>query len=383
MKSLLFIFLLCLSPLAKASRTISEYQIGYTEQVVLDTSKKYAAYGYDGDCPLMVKIWHPSKTKTQNELTIAGLLHFSAQQNLQTVQKAYYQHVYESIWNYGCSESLNDYSELNFDDSLKNRILSNIKNLQTKAHLETFHKKGEFPVIVYHHGNQGFPEENYLMAEYFASKGFVFIAANFHFPYPNTTFGSRPWAILEKYTYNESEIKSLIHFAKSLAGKKKVIFIGHSWGAQTGWTFLQNEPNIDAFISMETTIEFKTDENKIKELWPRVYSAIREQKIMLKIPVLAMATTLDNKPFPFFISSGNRISYSSPKVDISHESYTSVPFLRFLAMPEYNFPDNAGYKTQWKVYQELPQFIHAYLKYVLLDKKNKVTPAADNFFFTL
>jgi hypothetical protein len=31
----------------------------------------------------------------------------------------------------------------------------------------------------------------------------------------------------------------------------------------------------------------------------------------------------------------------------------------------------------------LPQFIHAYLKYVLLDKKNKVTPAADNFFFTL
>lgn len=366
-----------------AAKAEVEYQVGYAEALIVDSTKKYSAYGYDGGCPLMVKIWHPSTNNTQNKITVADLLHFSDAKNLSAVEQAYYQNVYESIWNYGSSESLNDYSALNFNDSIKEMILSEIRNLRTNAHFEKLTKKGKFPVIVYHHGNQGFAEENYLMAEYFASKGFVFISANFHLPYPNTSFGLRPWSVEEKYTYNSSEAKALLNFAKTISGKREVIFIGHSWGAQNGWTFLHNEPNVDAFISMETTIEFKSDENKIKEMWPMVYAAIREQKNVMKIPVLAMATTLDNKPFPFFASSGSRISYSSPKFDISHEAYTSVPFLRFLAMPNYPFPDKQGFQLQWKAYQELPKFIHAYLNYVLHHKKHKNIPNPEHFFFTL
>lgn len=40
------------------------------------------------------------------------------------------------------------------------------------------------PVVLYHHGSQGMSDGNVWMAEFVAEPGFVFLAANFHWPLP-------------------------------------------------------------------------------------------------------------------------------------------------------------------------------------------------------
>ena len=51
--------------------------------------------------------------------------------------------------------------------------------------------------------------------------------------------------------------------AESLTRSNKLFYIGHSWGAQAGWYTLHEKNLADAFVSLETTIEFKTDTNEL------------------------------------------------------------------------------------------------------------------------
>ena len=110
-----------------------------------------------------------------------------------------------------------------------------------------------FPVIVYHHGNQGPSDENYLMAEYFASRGYIFVSANFELPFANHSFGYREGNIKKP---NTSTPKKLIEFAKSISSSEQLFYVGHSYGAQVGFCILHEEGLADAFVSMETTMEF-------------------------------------------------------------------------------------------------------------------------------
>src|SRR5690606_34502193 len=134
-------------------------------------------------------------------------------------------------------------------------ILKKIKDTPTQTVRSKLTKK-TFPVIVYHHGSQGLSDENSIMAEYFASHGYIFISCNFHLPYPDMPFGLLPYDLETKSKHNQSSAKTILKFARNLAQDKGVYFIGHSWGAQEGWCFLNEENYADAFISMETTIEF-------------------------------------------------------------------------------------------------------------------------------
>jgi pimeloyl-ACP methyl ester carboxylesterase len=60
----------------------------------------------------------------------------------------------------------------------------------------------------------------------------------------------------------------------NLANGNKVFYIGHSWGAQEGWCTLHEPGLADAFISLETTMEWKTDTAEVRDKWPHVLDAI-------------------------------------------------------------------------------------------------------------
>src|SRR5690606_5623430 len=127
----------------------------------------------------------------------------------------------------------------------------------------------DFPVIVYHHGSQSNSFENVAMAEYFASRGFVFVSSNFHLPFENKSFGLKPF---DRYIAGEEEqsLQTVVEFAQSLSTSSAVFFIGHSMGAQMGLRTFDENPTIKGMVSLETTLEFKEDYEQIKEMWPEV-----------------------------------------------------------------------------------------------------------------
>jgi hypothetical protein len=60
-------------------------------------------------------------------------------------------------------------------------------------------------------------------------------------------------------------------FANSLSSSRELFFIGHSFGAQMGFRTFDEDSTIKGMVSLETSIEFKSEDSVIKEMWPEVY----------------------------------------------------------------------------------------------------------------
>jgi pimeloyl-ACP methyl ester carboxylesterase len=223
-------------------------------------------------------------------------------------------------------------------------------------------QRTNWPVIVYHHGSQGMSDENAVMAEYFASRGYVFVSANFHLPYPDTPFGLLPYALEQENKHNQSTAKQVIEFARTLTKNPNLFFIGHSWGAQEGWCFL-DEPNMaTAFVSLETTIEYKTDTLEIKDKWPYVYDALAVQKREFSIPILLLAAEDRDLNFDFFRDwSSVAMTYASYMLPFAHNSYTSAYLMRYFLGDAFAKPDVVVLRTQVEGYATHLELMEAWL----------------------
>jgi hypothetical protein len=103
-------------------------------------------------------------------------------------------------------------------------VLDLIKLTQTRSTRLKLEPDLNYPVIVYHHGSQGMTDENSIMAEYFASRGYIFVSANFHLPYPNTIYGLLPYDLEKDNKHNQSSARNVIHFAKSISTNNQVFY---------------------------------------------------------------------------------------------------------------------------------------------------------------
>lgn len=298
MRKLLTLYFLCVSVFSIKAQgsyyehiSIGEYNVRYSDTVIYDQEIHYEQYGYSGPGPLFVQIWFPSMKGTGEKILAYG------QYKLHTVPVGL-SRVYEKLTSQmdeifirdGIESNMVNDEPIDYGTLTTREVLEKINHLATISHRSAIGSKLDYPVIVYHHGSQGLSSENAVMAEYFASHGYVFISANFHLPYENTIYGLLPYHLEKENKHNQSSAKALINFAKSIAATDKVFFIGHSWGAQEGWCFLDDPGWADAFVSMETTIEFKKDTARIKELWPYVWDAIKVKRNTFSIPVLLFAS---------------------------------------------------------------------------------------------
>lgn len=354
------------------------YGIGFFDTIIHTSVKSYNDFGYHGMEPMFVKVWHPIVKPTVPEfLSFQEIHRFESDTKHKTVYHELQAQTDTVIKNNLLAEELFTWDPLQVGQLNADDVLDSLMNLQTNSVYRTLSKKSKFPVIVYHHGTQGSADENSLMAEFFASRGYIFVSCNFHLPYENKILG-----IEETTMCLNIQIQSLIKFAENLTRSNKLFYIGHSWGAQVGWYTLHQKGLADAFVSLETTIEFKTDNNEIKDKWPCVFESLVTRNQKIKTPVLLIANTGNDKPFSFFENTSTKsIVEVSAKEEFLHESYTSLYLMRYFLEPKIHQPDFSALENQLKLYEQHVLLIDEYLRNYNR-KKLELEKFSDHFFIS-
>lgn len=381
LRTLLFFVFTSTACLAQSSiydyMPLGKYHVGYAEDLLYIENSHYEQYAYKGKSPIFVRIWHPVESEIKGkELSYHRFFYsdipFQLKPVYQYLNTQSLELIYETVFKYNIENGEEiDYGQLKSYD-----LTGKLTELKLKSKELAFSKNEKYPVIIYHHGSQGFSIENVAMAEYFASRGYIFIAANFHLPYNNQTYG-----LEESVKADYSRIKTLNKYARSIAGNNPLIYIGHSWGAQVGWCYL-HEPNwVDAFISMETTIERKTNDAEIRDKWPFVYEVLKTKSEKFELPILMFANDPKNKKFSFFEHANlANTKYVTPKIEFAHESYTSIYFSRLFLQNEMVVPDKIELEKQLKYYVYHLEFMDAYLTSIMSKKQLKTGAFNTNFY---
>ncbi|MBX7108635.1 MAG: alpha/beta hydrolase [Chitinophagales bacterium] len=347
--------------------TLGDYQVGFTDTIVFDTKYQYEAFDYVGMKPHFIQIWYPLEERVSNPdyVRFKDFYDWAETDRLSNIQKELKRSYKEAVTRDFIEQNVASGEANNFGKFSYADILNLIGETRTKSIMHNAFNASRFPVILYHHGAQSFPFENFVMAEYFASHGFIFVSASFHLPFENTIFGLKPF---DKIIEDEEEqsLKSVLKFARTLTNAKSVFFIGHSWGAQMGLRTFDNDTTIKALISLETTIEFKTDQDKIKEMWPEVFQKVITEKARYPFPILFCAATGQAEPFAFFENiNASSVVFCSTKNEFEHNAYVSSFYLRMLIDNSVNQPDMEILQDRLLLYSKHLELINEFIAEIL------------------
>ena len=365
---------------------LGEYSVGYCDTIIFDDSLNYSQFNYEGPAPIFVQIWHPFvSTEHRNCISYGDFRSPKVSPELEKIYTELSIRLDSAFIRYNISVEYKTWKEIDYKKYSHEEILDKLKSQKTKTSFKHLKQDSNFPVIVYHHGNQGPSDENYLMAEYFASRGYIFISANFELPFANHTFGYREGDLKEP---NTSTPRKVIEFAKSTSSSEQLFYVGHSYGAQVGFCILHEEGLADAFVSMETTMEFKwpiKPLEHVKNTWPVLYNTIVEHQKDYQLPMLMMANTRENPPFTFFNELFKDMNHPytlqvSSKSNFGHESYTSIYFLRYLNRKFYKQPDSNRLKGQFKMYIQNLKLIESFLNNQLTNQELNINEFKKNYF---
>ena len=350
---------------------LGDLQVAYYDTVLYDSSQKYDQFGYEGPAPIFTQVWYPYQgNPTQyapdvfeafQEIEAPRTLNRAYSYLKQEFDTTFVNYAFQSFKNGGRVSKL----PVDFGKYTDFEVYELLKKTQTKSHKKAFRQVLDYPIIVYHHGAQGNSYENYLMAEYFASRGFVFISSVYNLAYENKDLGY----------YSEgfdfiSMPKKTLEFARNLSTEPRIIFIGFSMGAQHGFLTLHDEINIEGFISLETTLEF-FNEDRYQERWPEIVEVIELHKDDYTFPIMMLANTQVRgieTSFPLF----NQIS-NTPMIHVGsrnffdHGSYTSLYHMRYLLKDKVHQPDSLNSKSQLEYYAIHLELIEKYINSILMN----------------
>lgn len=330
------------------------HPIGFADTLLFNDSLHYTGFGYDGPAPLFVQAWFPlegTMAKPEGGLDPAALK-FSALREpvlpapLRRVHNELVLRMDSAFIEYDLRYAFNSDSVINYAPYSGQEVKDSLFALVTHASRADLPMQGSLPVIVYHHGSQGMSDENVRMAEHFAEHGFLFLSCNFHWP-----LEGKPYGTPLVWEPDRNSIRTMLRFARLFANGHKVFYIGHSWGAQEGWCTLHEPGLADAFVSLETTMEWKTDTAEVRDKWPYVLDAITTHRYPM--PILMVADTDGEPPFPLFRRVRADIRYLDPKQPFGHESFTSAYLMRQSLEGTFALPDRTALDEQATTYQAL------------------------------
>jgi pimeloyl-ACP methyl ester carboxylesterase len=356
--SLLFL-LVGISP----SEAQDPHPIGYADTLLFNDSLHYTAFGYDGPAPLFVQAWfplggtiaEPVGRLDPNNLRFHELRRPKLPPALQEVHQQLLLRMDSAFIEYCLRYPFDGDEPIEYAPFTEQQVKDSLFALGTHAFRAGLPLDAGRPVIVYHHGSQGLSDENVWMAEYFAENGFVFLSCNFHWPLEGKMYGT-PLV----WQPDRSSIRTMLRFARQLANGNKVFYIGHSWGAQEGWCTLHEPGLVDAFVSLETTMEWKTDTAEVRDKWPHMLEAITTRNYPM--PILMVADTEGEPPFPMFAGVQGDVRYLDPKEDFGHESYTSAYLLRRAGDGRFAIPDREALDAQFDLHAGLLEELLAFLQ---------------------
>lgn len=335
---------------------VPAHSIGFADTLLFNDSLHYTAFGYDGPAPLFVQVWF----LLANEPATARLSHAQLRERdlqgpLQRVHTELLSRMDSAFVDYDLRYPLGGDAPIDYAPFTEHQVLDSLFALPTKAHHAPLPGSLDFPVVVYHHGSQGLSDENVRMAEHFAANGFVFVSCNFHWPLEKAMYGTPlVWAP------DRNSIRTVLGFARHLAQGNKVFYVGHSWGAQEGWCTLYEPGLADAFVSLETTMEWKTDTAEVRDKWPDVLDAITTHSYPM--PILLVADTDGEPPFAMFKGVRGELHYLDPKQPFTHESYTSAYLMRLAVEGRFALPDVVELRRQDDLYEALLVELLAFLQ---------------------
>lgn len=396
MKYILFFYLMFLqNAIIFAQETFcdffkpGDFRVGFQDTLVFDSVFNYEAYHYIGNKPYFIQIWHPieikndtlftGKEETQSRLIINDLFEFKPNPELASVQQQLYQNNEKIFIRDFIAEDLHTGQASDFGTFTYQDIFDSITKLKTQCSLSEIKEVSNFPIIIYHHGSQSNSFENFIMAEYFASRGFIYVASNFHLPYENSIWGLKPYDKLIKGEEEES-LRTIVKFARSLSNSPFIFFIGHSLGAQMGFRTFKQDSTIKGMVSLETTIEFKNDPEKIKDMWPEVFQKIVTEKANYPFPVLLCAATGQEGRFSFFDTlNAPQITFASTKEEFEHNAYTSLFYLRYFLGNTIAQTDKEILKQRLTLYIKHVELIDEFLTQIMnnVPKQGKETVFID------
>ena len=353
------------------------YKVGFADTLIFNEELTYEQFGYKGPAPLFVQVWYPlGQAMESDQMAFYQFREREVPENLRQVYRQLCKELDSSFVAYNIKEEFSTYDPIDYGSYSYGDVLQMLKSYRTRSHHKPLLRIPGLPVIVYHHGSQGLSDENFIIGEFFASKGYLFLSSNFHLPYENQPFGLR-----EGVSDNSSNLETVLAFARSLAGTEWVIFIGHSWGAQVGWTYLHRKGWADAFVSWETTMEFKQNLEEIQNKWPFVFTVLQQRKEKFSLPILHIANTRQNQPFPFFEGHNTKPTYFvTAREEFGHESYTSAYLLRYFFGDQLKLPDAESLKGQVVLYGLHLQIIERFLGSVLQGQPFPGTEFSTSFF---
>ncbi|MCB9896475.1 MAG: alpha/beta hydrolase [Planctomycetes bacterium] len=360
-----------------AAIPLGPHAVGFFTALVEDAHDRYSQYGYDGAAPRFVQVWYPLAQPVDDApLTYGELRERQVPEALEHVYAELLSRMDESLVTYDLSEQVSTCAPLDFTPHTTRDVLDALRDVPTASHRARPEGPLDVPMIVYHHGSQGTSDENVAMAEFLASRGWGFVSANFHLPYEDM-----PYGLHEGVTDDTRALHTLIAFARTLTESPDVVFIGHSWGAQVGWCHLDEPGLVQAFVSMETTIEPKTDLAEIADKWPFVHEAFTLRDQRLALPVLHFANTRVDAPFAYFAGRNTAETLDvSARAPFEHDAYTSAYFLRLLVRDRFPQPDTDLLQEQLALYAEHLRMIGAFLDAVGRHEPMDVAPFRETFF---
>ncbi|HEY0978781.1 MAG TPA: hypothetical protein VGE21_15015 [Flavobacteriales bacterium] len=350
-------------PISGQPSTGEPFSIGFADTLLFNDSLHYNAFGYHGPAPLFVQAWFPlggtiaepiGRTDPHN-LRFSELRRTKLPASLQVVHNELVLRQDSAFIEYDLRYPIGGDQPIDYTPFTEAQVKDSLFGLGTHAYPAALPTGTSHPVIVYHHGSQGFSDENVWMAEHFAENGFIFLSCNFHWPLEGRMYGTP--IVWEP---DRSSIRTMLNFARKLANGNKVFYIGHSWGAQEGWCTLHEPGLADAFVSLETTMEWKTDTAEVRDKWPQVLEAITTHSYPM--PILLVADTEGEPPFPMFKGLRGELHYLDPKKPFGHESYTSAYLMRQACAGHFVLPDAAEMHQQVELYSALLDELLAFLQ---------------------
>ncbi len=332
------------------------YPIGFADTLLFNERLHFEAFGYDGAAPLFVQIWFPLSARPETApLTLAQLRQPRLDGPLQRVYDELRIRMDSAFIEYDLRYPVGGDGPIDYAPFTEAQVRDSLFALPTNSHRPTGTHALDFPVIVYHHGSQGSSDENVRMAEHFAANGFIFLSCNFHWPMEKMMYGT-PLV----WEPDRSSIRTMLRFAGQLANGNKVFYIGHSWGAQEGWCTLYEPGLADAFVSLETTMEWKTDTTEVRDKWPHMLEAITSHSYPM--PIMMVADTEGEPPFPMFKGVRGDLRYLDPRKPFAHESYTSAYLLRLAGEGRFALPDRDAMQAQFDLHAALLGELLAFLQ---------------------
>lgn len=329
----------------------SKFLVGVSDTTLFEESIPFKNSVYHGPSPLFVKIWFPiNDAPSAKPLTFGELIQPSTNETFHELSDLIYEKSLATLVETSVEYDLAD-NEIQYQNVEKVGVIESIFNLQTESYPSSFNDHVSFPVIVYHHGAGGLPQENYKMAEYFASIGYVFVAAYFHFPYDEMPWSSAPFLSDIAYKNDVIYSKKLVDFAHKITDNK-VYFMGHSWGAQSGWASFHDTDLIDGLISLETTLEYKS-EDQIANMWPELYAELSIVDRCYSFPIALFSSLSSEKKCIFDNVCTKQLTHINMGDEFLHNSYTSCYLLRNVISKTFHFVDREELKAQMSIYNEM------------------------------